>query len=156
MKSERRALALKAHRLAVKHITGKEAAVRLKVSPEAARDLEVQGRMIVQAEALRLTANERFVMKALARIHARYIALGHAGWPPLQEVDFAQHRRSGFTNKTIQARLLQLEWSEEADRAGRLDFITRSTNGRNIALTAAGWAFVWATRLIKPNWKVPR
>jgi hypothetical protein len=152
-----RILALKAYRLTLKNITGKELAKRLGVdSADLAGMHAIRGRMIVAAEGQRLTENEHLVMKTLARLEARRVALGH-GTVTTPRVDRAAGKRSGWCAYTVDKRLrmARLPEEEEEDASYRfLGLVRHSTNG-HIWLTLRGWAFVWEARLIKPNWKVP-
>lgn len=118
-------------------------AKRLKVEPDSAAVILNIGLLIEQCEAYRLTDNEMLVMTALARVEARRVALGHAV-AKANQVDFAAGKRSGWSYSVSKKRLL----------LGDLGFIIHTPAG-HIWLTAAGWAFVWATGLILKNWKVP-
>lgn len=140
MKPNLRASALKAHHLALKNITGEELAARLKVGLDAATDLAEAGAMIERAERMRLSRRQNDVMKVIARVIARQIMLGR-DWAKTGEIDFAAGRRSGWCGKMLVGLTV----------AG---LIAMPTAGR-LTLSPAGWAFVWAGRLIKPNWKVP-
>lgn len=143
-----RLLALKAYRLTLKNITGKELAKRIGVeSADLASTHALRGRMIADAEALQLTENEYLVMKTLAWLSARQIALA-SGSVTTPRVDRAAGKRSGWCVGVIKARL---RYSGDTQCFG---FVVHSHNG-HIWLTRAGWAFVWEAKLIKSNWKVP-
>lgn len=137
---ELRERALKAHRLASKNITGDELAARLKVDPGTARDLVRVGGLINYAELFRFPAKTHDRLKVIARVIARKVMLGFP-YAKTSEVDFAAGKRSGWCSKAI----IELV---------ALGLIMMPDKGK-IALTPTGWAFVWETGLIKPNWKVP-
>jgi hypothetical protein len=149
-----RELALKAYRLAQKHITGKELAKRLGVDSAAiANDHVLRGSRIVAAEALRLTENEQLVMKTLARLEARRVDVV-SGSVTTPRVDWAAGKRSGWCAYTVNKRLREARGDEKDECLYFLGLVHHSING-HIWLTRTGWAFVWAAGLIKPNWKVP-
>lgn len=132
--------ALKAHRLALKNITGEELAARLKCDVETAIGLAQVGEMIAGAEDMRLTEREFNGLTVICRVIARNIML-NVGYAKASDVDFAAGKRSGWTGKVM----LGLVAS---------GLVVMPLPGR-IALTRAGWALAWETGRIKRNWKVP-
>lgn len=132
------ALARRARHLTQKLITGEELARRLKVSPETAQALANVGCIIELAEANRLSRREREVMKVIARVTARKAML-EIDWCKTSEINFG--KRSNWCGKS----LVELT---------AMGLITMPIKGR-LALTGAGFAFVWEAGFIKPSWKVP-
>ncbi len=156
-----RILALKAHRLTLKKITGKELAKRLKLvdgvyfAIDQASMHAIRGCMIVHAESLQLTEREWLVMKTLARLEARRVALVSNFLITTANVDRAARRSTGWCNDVIEKRLRKCGLGEEHD-PNRLGFVEIDGHTpRHIWLTRAGWTLVWEAKLIKPNWKVP-
>jgi hypothetical protein len=143
MKAADRKRALKAARLQHRGVMLHAIARRLKVDQPRAQVIMNVGLAIEQCEAHRLTDNEMLVMKTLARVEARRVALGEAV-AKSNHVDFAAGKRSGWTYSVVKKRLF----------GGELPFVIYTPNG-HVWLTAPGWAFVWATGLILKNWKVP-
>jgi hypothetical protein len=142
MKPAERRRALVAARLSKKHALGAVGAVakKLRVDESTAQAIMFKGLLIEQCEAHRLTDNEMLVMKALARVEARRIALGEKA-AKANQVDFAAGKRSGWSWSIVKKRIL-----------GRL---VGHTSSGHIWLTPDGWAFVWAAGLILKNWRVP-
>jgi len=141
--------ALKAYRLSSKIEGGKALAAELKVESAAvARLLANTGYRIKAAESFRLTERELLLMRVLARVEARRTLCG-ASSPKSREVDWAAGKYRGWSAKVAEGRLAK----HNLETPG-LDLVEHTQNG-HIWLTPAGWAFVWATGLIKPNWKVP-
>lgn len=140
MKPDLRQRALKAYHLSTENITGEELGARLKTSADNAHDLANIGVLIERAEARRLPRRLRDVMKVIARVIARQVMLGR-DWAKTSEIDFAAGKRSGWCGKV----LVQLT---------SRGLIIMPQPGR-LTFTDAGWAFAWATGLIKPSWKVP-
>jgi hypothetical protein len=140
MKPAQRDIALKAYRLVQKHITGDELAARLKTDPDKAADLAQIGAFINGAEKMRLSEYDYARLKVIARVMARSVALGQF-YAKTSEVDFAAGKRAGWCGKFL------------VDLTA-LGFITMPAPQR-ITFTPAGWALVWATGLIKQNWRVP-
>lgn len=153
MKPDLRARALKAHYLTLQNITGVELAKRLKITepradglglydPDAARELAAVGKLIERAEASRLTKQQRDVLKVICRVVARNVMSRGIEFARIADVDFAAgKRRSGWCGKQLTR--LTIAGLVVTPEAGR------------VRLTNAGWAFAWATGLIKPTWKVP-
>lgn len=154
MKPDLRKLALRAYRLRLKKITGDELAARLKVSTERARDLADIGANIVTAERCDLTRLEWEAMKALARVLARKVHLGEQLRCNARDVDFAAHKRTGWCWRIVTKRM-SVESLDGTVPIDRLGFVHIMVDRRRLWLTAAGWAFVWGTGLVKPNWRVP-
>ena len=150
-----RTLALKAYRLTQKNITGIELGKRLGLEAGIAAEHAVRGYLIAQAEALRLTANEALVMRTLARLEARHVALASGPHVTTPRVDRAAGRRSGWCRTTIMRRLRTGTEADDLLRNHFLGLVEYRQSGR-IWLTNVGWAFVWEAGLIKPNWKVPK
>jgi hypothetical protein len=154
MKRADRLLALKAHRISTrKAITSVALAKKLRVFEDVAIHLANKGLMIERAEGKRLTEREMQVMTALARCEARAVALGIV-LVKMNEVDFAAGQKSGWCASIANKRLRKARLEEGDDGLMRLGLLVITSN-RNIWLTPAGWAFVWATGLITKNWKVP-
>lgn len=146
MKTSLRERALRAHRLLKKNITGEALAARMKVADgyEAHHLAHIGGR-IIETEGWELTDAEWLLMKTLARVEARRIERGD-GTPKCKDIDWAAGKHTGWCRHTVEKRL-----RHEA----RIGFVHYMPNGE-IWLTPTGWAFVWATRLIrKPSWRVP-
>lgn len=140
-KPDLRQRALKALSFKRQNIVGEELAARLKCPlPNAIFLLDV-GALIESAEACRLTKHQRDVFKVICRVMARNVLLGTAD-AKIADVDFAAgKRRTGWAGKSLLGLTI----------AG---LVVSTTPGR-LRLTNAGWAFAWATLLIKPSWKVP-
>lgn len=140
MKPASRELALKAYRLSLKHIIGDELAARLKTDPDTARDLARVGSLIDAAEGLRLSERNLDMLKVIARVMARNVMLG-LPYAKVKDVDFSAGKRTGWCGKCLvpltAAGLIAMP---QPDR---------------VTFTAAGWALVWETGLIKENWRVP-
>jgi hypothetical protein len=154
------ARALVAYRLSKKSTGGKELAARLKVeNAAAAHALAEQGRQIHLAESYRLTEREWEAMKVIARTEARRIELHPSCSIKASQVDWAAGKRRGWCAYVISRRLVERP-NEGVGPEGAgpdrtyLGLVWHSRNG-HMGLTPAGWAFVWSTGLIKPNWKVP-
>lgn len=157
MTPERRTLALKAHRLSVKKLGVHEIAKKLKLEDTVtASDLAHVGGLILRAEAQRLTDAEWQVMQVLARLEVRRVEIG-SGSCATRDVEFAAGKHRGWCAHTIERRLRDLHSDETpATGAPRLGLVHHTPGGSGrIRFTEAGWAFAWATRLIRPNWRVP-
>ena len=144
MNPQFREKALKANRLAWKNITGHELAKRMKLKDAAeANHLVAIGERIMRAEEAQLSDAEFLVMKTLVRLEARRIDRGEISSAKSKAVDHAAGKPVGWCARIVTKRLREV-----------LGYVYHSVNGY-IWLTQAGWAFCWAAKLIKPNWRVP-
>lgn len=161
MKPDLRKRALQAHRLLLKHVTGFELAARLKIGNEGgdadirARDLADIGSNIAAAEACDLTQLEWDAMKAIARVSARRVERGDDLRILARDVDHVVGKPTGWCWRIVIKRLSVDSVDSAPFNRDRLGFLEIIPSERRLWLTASGWAYVWAAKLVKSNWRVP-
>jgi alpha-D-ribose 1-methylphosphonate 5-triphosphate diphosphatase PhnM len=99
------------------------------------------GALIERAEASRLSQQQRDVFKVICRVTARNVMMFGNDDAKISEVDLA-------AGNGAPAGAASRFWASRSRASS-------SHHPGRLRLTNAGWAFAWATGLIKPTWKVP-